>query len=352
MEISNGVSHSKSEFYFLLILLAGVFILAFSIFKPFLYALILAIVFSTVFEPVHKKVLNAMRQRKSLAALVTTTFVLIVIIAPITFLGIQIFQEAAGLYSFLATSGGATNLSRGVGDAIQGLNRFLPVPVEFSLDVNQYARQGLNWLLQNLGPLFANVGKAMLDIFVFLVALYYLFKDGNKLKETVVALSPLQDIHDETIFNKLELAINSVIKGSIAVALIQGAVSGVGYAIFGVPNAVLWGSVTAIAALIPGIGTGLVLIPAILYLFFSGETISAIGMLIWGMTAVGLVDNFLGPKLIGRGVQLHPFLILLSLLGGISIFGPVGFLLGPLVFSLFFALLEIYSVICREHEFR
>ena len=106
-------------------------------------------------------------------------------------------------------------------------------------------------MLQHIGPLFANVAKAMVGIFIFLIALYYLFKDGHKLKTAVVALSPLQDIHDETIFDKLVLAINSVIKGSLAVAFIQGILTAVGLAIFGVPNAVLWSSVAAITALIP-----------------------------------------------------------------------------------------------------
>mgnify|MGYP001572074651 FL=1 len=189
-----------------------------------------------------------------------------------------------------------------------------------------------------------------MGIFIFLVALYYLFKDGDKLKTAVVSLSPLQDIHDETIFNKLEVTINSVIRGSLAIALIQGILTAIGFAIFGVPNATLWGSVAAIAALVPGIGTALVLLPAILYLYLSGETLSAVGLLLWGMTAVGLVDNFLGPKLVERGMQLHPFLILLSILGGISFFGPLGFLLGPLILGLLFALLEVYSAISKEHE--
>ncbi len=343
MEISNGI-------YFLLVLLAGIFVLAFFIFKPFLYALILAIVFAIVFEPLHKKILAMTRDRKGLAALLTAISVLIIVIAPLSFLSIQIFQEATELYSSLARNGGATNLSRGLEDVVNNITKFSPVPIEFSVDINQYLKQGLSWLLQHLGPLFASVAKAMVNVFIFFLALYYLFKDGHKLKKAVVALSPLQDIHDEIIFSKLALAINSVIKGSFVVALVQGTLTAIGFVIFGVPNATLWGSVAAIAALIPGIGTALVLLPAILYLYFSGEALSAAGLLVWGVVAVGLVDNFLGPKLVERGMRLHPFLILLSILGGMGFFGPIGFLLGPLVLSLLFALLEIYSAIRKEHE--
>ncbi len=344
------ISCKKSELYFLLILLAGIFVLAFFIFKPFLYALALAMVFAIVFRPVHKKILVITAGRRGLAALLATVSVFIAVVVPLAFLGIQIFQEAAGLYSSLVQNSRATDFSRGVGDAVNSIKRFFPASADFSVDFNQYLRQGLNWLLQHLGLFFANVAKVILGIFVFLIALYYLFKDGRKLKGAVVALSPLQDIHDETIFNKLELAINSVIKGNLAVAFVQGILTGVGFAIFGVPSPALWGSVAAIAALIPGIGTALVFIPAILFLFFSGETFSAVGLLIWGMTAVGLVDNFLGPKLAERGMRLHPFLILLSILGGIGFFGPLGFLLGPLVLSLLFALLEIYFTISKEYK--
>ncbi|MBI2889041.1 MAG: AI-2E family transporter [Candidatus Liptonbacteria bacterium] len=343
------MNHNKSELYFLLILLTGIFILAFFIFKLFLFPLILAVVFATVFGPVHKRALVITRERNVPAALLTTVFVLIVVIVPLTFLGVQIFREATQFYSSLVESGGVSDISRSVSDAIKNLTGFSPVPLE-SLDVSQYLKQGLSWLLQHLGPFFANVARAMMGTFIFLVALYYLFKDGRKLKKAIVALSPLQDVHDEAIFSKLALAINSVIKGSLAVALIQGMLTGVGFAIFGIPNAVLWGSVAAVAALIPAIGTALVLLPAILYLFLSGETLFGIGLLLWGMTAVGLVDNFLGPKLVERGMQLHPFLILLSILGGIGFFGPLGFVLGPLVLSLLFALLEIYFEISKEHK--
>ena len=346
------MNNGKPQLYFLLAILVGTFVLAFFIFRPFLYALILAMVFASVFAPFHKKAFIITRGRSALAALLTTISVLIVVIAPLAFLSVQIFQEATQLYLSLLNNGGATDFSRGVGDTMQSLTKFSPVPIEFSVDVNQYLKLGLSWLLQHLGPLFANVAKAMVGVFIFLVALYYLFKDGHKLKEVVVALSPLQDIHDETIFNKLALAINSVLKGSLAVGLVQGVLTAVGFAIFGVPNAALWGSVAAIAALIPGIGTALVLLPAILYLYFSGETFFSAGLLLWGVTAVGLVDNFLGPKLVERGTQLHPFLILLSILGGIGFFGPLGFLLGPLVLSLLFALLEIYFAIKKEHEGR
>jgi predicted PurR-regulated permease PerM len=243
------MNHQKSELYFLLILLAGIVGLVFFIFKPFLYALVLAIVFATVFEPVHKRILAIVDQKKNLAAFLATLFVFIIIVTPLTLLGIQIFQEATGLYSSLTQNSDATDFSRIMSNTLQNLTKFSPVPIEFSFDVSEYLKQVLTWLFQHLGLFFANMAKAIMGVFIFLVALYYLFKDGIKLKAGIIALSPLQDIHDETIFNKLGLAINSVIKGSLVVALIQGALTAIGFALFGIPNATLWGNVAAITAL-------------------------------------------------------------------------------------------------------
>lgn len=342
--------HHKSELYFLLAILTGVFVLVFFVFKPFLYALILAMVFTTVFAPIHKKLLVLTHENKGLSALLSTIAVLIVVIVPITLIGAQVFQEATQLYMSLIQNGGAAELTLSIKNIVANLQGIFPATVDVSADVNQYVEQGLNWLIQHLGPLFKNVAIALLDVFVFLVALYYLFKDGQKFKEEAIKLSPLQDVHDETIADKLSIAVNSVIKGSLAVAFVQGVLATIGLLMFGVPNAALWGSVAALTALIPGIGTSLVLIPAIVYLVLHGEIMYAIGLLLWGMLVVGMADNVLRPIIVERGVKLHPFLILLSILGGIGLFGPIGFLLGPLVLSLLFVLLEIYLSVQKEHK--
>ena len=325
------MNHQKSELYFLLILLAGIFVLAFFIFKPFLYALALAIVFATVLQPVYQKIVSFVRGRQGLAALATILIVVIFIFTPLIFLGIQIFQEAQQLYFSLTDGGG-----------INKLQEYFPATQEFSVNVDQYLEQGLGWLLRHLGAVFGSFAKIMVSSFMFLVALYYLLKDGQKLRAAVIALSPLSDADDEAIFKKLGMAINSVVKGNLLIALVQGILTAAGFLIFGIPNAVLWGSAAAIAALIPGVGTALVLAPAILFLFLKGEVFSGVGLIVWGVGAVGLVDNFLGPRLVGRGMQLHPLIIPLSVLGGIGFFGPIGFLLGPLTISLLFALLDIY----------
>lgn len=337
------MSYQKSELYFLFAIIGVVVVLSFFIFQPFLYALILSVIFATVFAPIHRKFLALTHERRGVAALLTTVSVLLIIVVPIAFLSVQIFKEATQLYASILNSGGTSWGSQVVKVFVQNLN--LPFLQVNTIDFNQYLTEALNWLIQHFGTIFSNIAKIVVGLFVLLVAFYYVLKEGDNLKMTIITLSPLQNIYDETVLRKLETAVNSVVRGSISVGLTQGVLTAIGLMIFGVPNAVLWGSVAAVAALIPGFGTLLVIGPAILFLFYTGATVPAFGLMVWGAIAVGLVDNVLGPKLVGKGVQLHPFLILLSVLGGISFFGPLGLLFGPLVLSLLFAFLEIYSMI-------
>lgn len=183
----------------------------------------------------------------------------------------------------------------------------------------------------------------------FLIALYYLLKDGGKFTEYLVQLSPLEDKDDRFIVNRLKLAVHSTVKGNLIIGLIQGVVTATGFAIFGVPNPILWGGVSVITALIPSVGTALVLGPAIVYLFVSGDTLSGLGLTIWAILAIGIVDNMLGPKLVGQGMKLHPLSVFVSVIGGMAFFGPLGFILGPLALNITLALVDIYFAFKKKH---
>jgi predicted PurR-regulated permease PerM len=338
----------KPKFSFLLILLAASFILAILILRPFIYSLILAVIFAVVFQPLYKRILKLLGGRSGLAALLTTVVIIVFILTPLVFIGIQIFKEAQQLYFSLTASGGRDFVSNIFNGLINRVQQLIPGMHNFSFNPSEYLKQGSNWLIKNLGAIFSNFAGMLVGFFIFLIAFYYLLKDGQNLKKVITDISPLPDFENEIILGKLGTAINSVIKGNLVIALIQGASTSVGLAIFGVPSAILWGVIAAITALIPGFGTSLVIIPAILYLFLTGHIVQAIGLVIWGALAVGLIDNFLGPKLVGRGMHLHPLLVILSVLGGAALFGPIGFLLGPLCLGLFLTLFDIYFYLSKK----
>jgi len=334
----------RPQFRFLLVSLAGAAVLLFFIFRPFLFSLVLAIILAVVAQPLYHRVLRFTRQRRGLAAMITTLLIMIFVLTPLTFLGVQILREAQQLYLFLTENSGRDVIFNVFKDLVNQAQQMFPGAKDFSFNFNadQYLKNGATWLLHNLGAIFSNLAQLLVNSFIFLVAFYYLLKDGEKLKKTIVDLSPLGSAEDETILNKLELAVNSVVKGNLVIAIIQGTSTAIGLTIFGVPNPVLWGTVAAITALIPGVGTSLVIIPSIAFLFLSDKIVPMVGLILWGIVAVGLIDNFLGPRLVGRGMHLHPLLVILSVLGGVTLLGPIGFLLGPLAVSLFLAFLDIY----------
>lgn len=324
-------------------LLLAILTLVFFVFLPYLTTLFLAGVFAVIFRPVYKKILKFLKGREFLAGLATVFLAAVVLTLPLIFFSVQIFNEASRLFSSLSEGSGFLNAVAGDLET-----RLSNLGVNVSINLPQYAKQILNLFIQNIGALFSGLARFAVDFFILLFALYYLLKDGDSFKEKLVKLIPLPDKHNEEILAKMEKAVSSVIRGSVLIALVQGTLIGAGFALFKVPNPVLWGGVGAMAALIPGIGTALVLVPAVVYLFIFSTAGAALGLAVWGGILVGLVDNILKPKLIERGIQIHPLIILLSVFGGISLFGPLGFIIGPVIASLFFALLDIYTLLMEK----
>ena len=141
---------------------------------------------------------------------------------------------------------------------------------------------------------------------------------------------------------------NSIFVGSLVVGILQGVSTGLAFAAFGIPAPALWGTVAAIASLVPGFGTSLIILPGVAYLMFAGQYVYAAGLLVWGYAAILLLDHTLGPILVNKGVHVHPFLVLMSVLGGLVTFGFVGLFLGPLILVFLFTLLDIYKVTAEK----
>ncbi len=325
---------------FFFILLAFGAYLVFQILLPFMPALVLSAIIATVCYPLYLKIKNLLHMKSNgFPALLATLTVFLVVVGPIAFVAYLIFLEAASFYSAL-TTGRSISIAPTLTMAQDMVDRFLP---NAHIDLTLYAEQGAGWVVNSMGTVFTSTATLVLTLFIAFIGLYYLFKDGDRLMKLIIRLSPLPEKADAKIIDRLARSIRSVLVGSLAVGLIQGTLTAIGFTIFGVPQAVLWGMVASLAALIPAVGTSLVLIPTVIFLVIGQSYTSAIGVAIWGTIIVGLVDNFLGPYIMSRGATMHPFLVLVSVLGGLSLFGPVGFILGPVVMSFMIALLEIYE---------
>lgn len=335
------------ELVFFWILFGVVGLFAFLIMSPYVTPIFLAGVFTVLFSPIHKRMLRVLSQNVSLAALATVLIVLCLILIPLIFLGVLMFQEVLSIYGTLSQGNLAFTLVDNTIASIESHIRNIVPAFEIHANVYVYIETGLRWLASHLNTFFSGIFSFIFQIFIIIVAMFFFYRDGDKLHAFALKWSPLSDAYDDSIITKIEHAVSSVVKGALTTAIVQGLMVGLGFAIFGIPNPVLWGVVATIAALIPLVGTGIITMPAGAWLLLTGHPFAGAGLIVWGLVCVGLIDNVLNPYMMKKGMNVHPFLILLSVFGGLAYFGPVGFLAGPIVLAFFFVLLEIYPEIVK-----
>lgn len=333
--------------YFFITALFLVAVVIFFIFLPFFEVLLLSVIFAVALSPIHKKLTKVLFGKSGLSAFLLIVGFAGVIITPAFFIGSQVLKESQSLYTYLVSD--STGFIDNISYAIEGpLKKIDP---SIKLNVREYLSFGADVVTSHLSSILSSLVGILTGIVLMFISLYFFLKDGKSFKDTIIDLSPLTDKYDEHIWNKVKNTINATVSGVIIVSVIQGLLTGVGLWIFGVPSPALWGTVAAVASLVPGLGTALVFIPAVIYMLLTGNSAFALGLVLWGGLIVGLVDNFLTPYLYSRGVKIHQLIMLFAVLGGLIAFGPIGFLVGPIMLSLFFAMIEIYQtlILNRKH---
>jgi predicted PurR-regulated permease PerM len=271
-----------------------------------------------------------------------------VLLLPLIFFASILFQEVLTTYQSLVHGSSSFALIDHFLLVIENYIRtFVPTFI-LRANFSQYAETGLAWTLAHLDLFFSNIVSFTLDALLFLVAVYVFTRHGKHLRALAITWSPLNEHDDERMFVIIEHAVHSVIFGALLSSLVQGVLVGVGFALFGISSPVLWGAVAFVAALVPPLGSAIITVPAAIALLLLGHVGLGIGLLGWG-TLVGLVDNIIKPIIMKKGTNIHPFIILLSIIGGIAYFGPLGFIEGPIVIAGFFALLELYpQIVIKE----
>lgn len=234
------------------------------------------------------------------------------------------------------TAGGDT----GESDADLIIKRGLLQPGDFNrFLVSQVEGLARTLIAESLGFVL----QAFIGVFVMLFIMYYGFKDGLALKQFIAEILPLRERYKDVLFEEMTEVVDAVFIGQIFVSLVQGALGGLGFWAFGIPNPFFWGFVMTILAILPIIGTPVVWVPAGIYMLIIGDTFAGVGILLYGTVIVSTVDNFLKPKVIGDRAQIHPAVVLLGVVGGLALFGFIGFLLGPLVLAIFAVLLRLFG---------
>ncbi len=340
------IDDKKLQVSFFFILFGVISVLTFLVYQPFLQIIALSAIFAVLLDPFYEKAQKLFRGRKGIAASFVIAITALFVAAPLYFLSVRIFDESQALY---------ISVQENQTDFLSKLTLAVERPVrkvypDFSFGFEKYAGGFVDFLFENIGPLVSGTAIAIFEMLIILMALFFFLKDGRQFVSGLMKLSPLDDRYDREMLSALEKTIHTVIRGTLAIAVIQGAFVGAGFYIFHVPNAALWGAIAAVFSLIPGIGTALVTFPAILYLLLINANIAALGLFLWSLLLVGTIDNFLAPLLYKKGIDVHPLFIFFSVIGGIVFFGSLGFLFGPIILSSFIALLHIYHVFILEEK--
>lgn len=330
---------TSTEKYFLFVLLLITVIFTLLIFYPFLAMLVLAAAFAVVLSPIYSWIKKHLVKNISwLASLLTIILFLICLCVPLFFVGKAVFNQTQDLYLNIISSGSSSDFIESIDSS---LNKLLPSG--FNFDVHAKITQLVSSLSNNLAQFFSSTVNSIIMFVLMIFTLFYLLKDGEKWEKGFMKIFPLSDRNINEILTNLKKSINRIFKGSFIIAIAQGLLAWGGFMIFGVPNAIIWAIVAAVASFVPTIGTSIVTVPAILFLFFTGMQLQALGLLIWSILLVGAIDNVLSPYIISKDTEIPSLFILFAILGGVSLLGPLGILIGPLVLSLLYSLISIYK---------
>lgn len=326
----------EKNFFFALLLVVLLFVIA--VFYPFLTIIVLAGAFCVVLNPVYKWIKRRITKDISWAAsLITVILFVILLCGPLLFIGSVVFNQAQHAYTTLVNPNNTDTFISTLDTSINSL-----MPNGFTFDTSSKVADVVSFLSKNMAAFFTSTLKTLIMFVLMILTMFYFLKDGRQWKRSLMALSPLSEHNTGEIFAQLTSSIDRILKGSFLIAIIQGLLVGFGFTIFGVPNGALWAVVAGMASFIPTVGTSIVTIPAVLFLFFMDMHTQALGLLIWSGVLVGLVDNMLAPFVISKNTEISSLFILFSILGGITLIGPIGVLLGPLALSLLYCLISIY----------
>lgn len=341
--------------FFFIFVLVGMLILSLLIIWPFFTGLLTSFVIAYIFYPVYKLFYRKFKN-KNLAAIIVTVLIILIIVVPFFLMFNTISKQALFFYSSYLKD---TSISEILGGQCFDQNIFCNTVnkiIEWSSNPNvqQYLSEPIklvvNFFVDKIKNFVISIPNLFLNLFIMLYTTFFLFRDGKNLLEKLVNLLPLKKGHKKDVLKKINDSAFAIIYGTITVAIIQGILGGIGFYFAGVEHAVIWSLIIMVFAVIPIVGTAAVWVPVSIFLivngYITGESIvliKGIGLFLYGMFVISMIDNFLKPKLIGDRAKVHPVLVLLGVLGGIQLFGFIGFIIGPVILALLIAFIKIYE---------
>ena len=317
---------------------------------PLFGAVLWGVILAIVFTPLYRRLLRSLRHRRTLAALATLVMIVLMVILPLTLITVLLVQEGSGVYERIQSG------EFDIGRYFQQTFNALPGWVTSLLDrfgltnlsvvqerLSEAARKSSQFLAGQALNLGQNMANFVLSLFIMLYLLFFLLRDGDALVERIRAAIPLHPEHLRTLASGFTGVIRATVKGTLVVAVVQGALGGLIFWILGIHAPALWAALMAVLSLLPAVGTALVWLPVAIYLLVTGETWQGLVLIAYGVAVIGLVDNVLRPILVGKDTRMPDYVVLISTLGGIAIFGVNGFVIGPVIAAMFMSAWGMFS---------
>ena len=320
--------------------------------QPFISVLAWAIVLVIVFYPVHER-LSTRLGRRSLSALLSCLLVVLIVVIPVTLITLALVDQLDKVSPYIQTQilalmdPHASPIGRLAG-WIEA--RFGVATVRSEAFIGETLNRSRALMLGLSLSLAGNIATSLVKAFFVIFTMYYLFRDADKIVRKLPAALPLKREQSEAIIARTQEVVSASVYGVVSIAALQGLLGGLAYWILGLPSPVLWAVLTAFVCMIPMLGSFLIWAPLAIFLVVSGHWTKAIILVIWGALVISMVDNFLRPKLIKNQTRLHELFVFFSVLGGISVFGLLGIVLGPVILAITLGLLQTFSVRAAARE--
>jgi predicted PurR-regulated permease PerM len=320
--------------------------------RTFLLTILLAAVFSGVAYPLYRELRDAFRGRAALASIATVILLVLLVVGPLATVGSIVVQQAVAV-------------SENVRPRVQQLIEQPTLADQYLQRLPFYDRiqPYRSEILTRAGELVGGIGSAFVrsltgtiggtlvfvaHFFILLYTMFFLLKDGPRMLASALEYLPLTDRDKRVMVDRFVSVARATLKGTVLIGLVQGTLAGLAFWAVGIQGAFFWGTLMVVLSIIPGVGGALVWVPAAIVLLVTGNVLK--GLLLAGFCAlvVGSIDNVMRPRLVGRDTRLHDLLIFFSTIGGLLVFGPMGFIIGPIVAALFVTVWEIYGVAFRQ----
>ena len=339
---------------FLALLLIVVTAAFFMMMRRFLIPLLLAAIFAALVSPMYRGLTRRFRGRRRLAAIATLLIVFLVAVIPLSFFTGVLVSEAIQV-----SNAAMPWIQQQIANPDELLSRLEALPFSDKIVPHQgqilekaaeVVRDVGTFIVSRLSDVTRGTLTFLVNVVILFYAMFFFLTDGRRLLDSLLNPMPLSASERERIVGRFVTVTRAALASTVVIGLIQGLLGGLAFGIAGVPGAVFWGTVMAVSSMIPGVGPAIVWVPACVYLFAVGRTGVAIGLVIYFALIVSSVDNVLRPRLVGRDTQLPDLLVLLSTLGGLVMFGPVGFILGPVLAALFVTTWDIFTSFVQDSE--